>query len=163
MSLIDIIFMAKDYLQIGIVVALLLLLTIFLEYYLIYKKLMKGKKEISFRKLAVVVILLCYLVVVIGATLARRTGSYQVNIHLHPFSAYREAWNRFSATLWRNIILNILMFVPIGFILPIFSKKLKKAWRTSLAGFILTLGIEVIQYVTGLGIVEIDDYYNVFL
>lgn len=157
LSPIDIIIMAKDYLQIGMVVALFLLLTIFLGYYLIYKKIMKGKKDISFRKLAVATILLCYLVVVIGATLGSRTGSYQGNIHLHPFSAYSEAWNRFSATLWRNIILNILMFVPIGFLLPIFLKKFKKAWRTYLAGFMLTLGIEVIQYFTGRGIVEIDD------
>lgn len=49
------------------------------------------------------------------------------------------------------------MFVPIGFLLPFFSKKYKKGWRTYIVGFLLTLGIELIQYFTGRGIFEIDD------
>lgn len=156
MSIFDIISYAEEYLVIGIVVSLLITLII-LGYYIFYKKIIKGKKEISFRKLAVATILLCYLIIIIGATLASRGSSYYGNAYTHPFSSYREAWNRFSPMLWRNIILNILMFVPIGFLLPVFSNKFKKAWRTYLAGFLLTLGIELIQHITGRGIFEIDD------
>jgi glycopeptide antibiotics resistance protein len=157
MRLTDVIRMAKDYLLLGITVVLFLALLFFAGYFLIYKKAMKGKKKITFRELAVIAILFCYVIVVLGATLGNRGDYYQGSVSLHPFSAYREAWNSFSITAWRNIILNILMFVPFGFLLPVLSKRFRKAWKTYLVGFMLTVGIECIQYFTGRGIFEIDD------
>ena len=157
MRLADVIRLSKDYLLLGITLALFLALIFFVGYFLIYKIGMKGKKEITFWKLSVSAILFCYLIVVFGATLGSRGDLYQGSVNLYPFSAYRKAWNSFSITAWRNIILNILMFVPLGFLLPIFSEKFRKAWKTYLVGFMLTLGIECIQYFTGRGILEIDD------
>lgn len=157
MRLTDAIRIAKDYLLLGIIVALFLALLFFVGYFLIYKKALKGKKKITFRKLTIVAVLFCYLIVVLGATLGNRGDYYQGSVNLHPFSAYREAWNSFSITAWRNIILNILMFVPFGFLLPVLSERFRKAWKTYLVGFMLTVVIECIQYSTGRGIFEIDD------
>ena len=83
---------------------------ILLGYIIIYKKVMKGDKRLSKRLSALVAILACYLIVVLGATL-ERGGYYESEIHLYPFSSYKEAWNTFSIVEWRNIILNILTVI----------------------------------------------------
>lgn len=156
MRLTDVIRIAEDYLMLGIVIALSAFIIFLIGYLLIYKEAMKGKRKIVPQKLIIAVLLFCYLIVVLGATLGRR-GDYTGSINLHPFSAYREAWNSFSITAWRNIVLNIMMFVPFGFLLPLLSERFRRAWITYLLGFILTVGIECIQYYTGRGIFEIDD------
>ncbi len=152
----DVIRIAEDYLMLGIVIALSAFIIFLLGYLLIYKEAMKGRRKIVPQKLIIAALLFCYLIVVLGATLGRR-GDYTGSINLHPFSAYREAWNSFSITAWRNIVLNIMMFVPFGFLLPLLSERFRRVWKTYLLGFILTVGIECIQYYTGRGIFEIDD------
>lgn len=157
MRLTDIIRIGKDYMALGITAVLFLAIAFITGYFLIYKKGMKGKKKINARKLAVTSILFCYFVILLGATLGSRSDLYQGSVILYPFNAYREAWNNFSITAWRNIILNILMFVPFGFLLPVFSEKFRKAWKAYIVGFMLTLSIECIQMFSGRGIFEIDD------
>lgn len=157
MRLTDIIRIAKDYLALGIVAVLFLAIAFITGYFLIYRKGMKGKKKINAWKLAVASILFCYFVIVLGATLGSRSGLYQGSVILYPFNSYREAWNSFSIAAWRNIILNIMMFVPFGFLLPVFSEKFRNAWKTYLVGFALTLCIECTQMFTGRGIFEADD------
>lgn len=63
-------------------------------------------------------------------------------------------------SLFRNNVLNILLFMPLGFLLPIYSEKLKKIWKVVFIGFIVTSVIEIIQYITKIGIFEIDDIFN---
>lgn len=102
-------------------------------------------------------ILLCYLVVVLGVTLLDR-GAFGGNGKIQPlFYSYRDAWVNFSKTAWRNIILNICMFVPFGLLLPICVQRFRKWWKTYLLGFLFTVFIEGTQLVTGRGIFELDD------
>src|SRR5699024_5179427 len=80
--------------------------------------------------------------------------------NLHLFSSYREAWNSFNSTTWRFIILNILMLVPLGIILPLLNERFRKfPWLVGVA-FLMTLTIETIQLVTGYGIFDLDDIFN---
>ena len=65
--------------------------------------------------------------------------------------------------IWREIILNILMFVPIGFFLPILSKQFYKPYITLLLSYFFTINIEVIQLVTQVGAFDVDDLFNNFL
>ena len=55
----------------------------------------------------------------------------------------------FTNGYWRDIILNILLFVPIGIIVG--------KWKVVSLGFLLSASIEVIQYVFMLGKCEADD------
>ena len=50
--------------------------------------------------------------------------------------------------------------MPLGFLLPIYSEKLKKIYKVVPIGFILTLIIETLQYRIKIGIFEIDDIFN---
>ena len=150
----------KEFVLLGISIIILFLI----GYFIIYKKLMKGTKIIDKKKMILYGITIIYLVIVFGATFLTRGNAYK-EINLHLFSSYREAWNNMSDVLFSNIvlrnsILNILLFIPLGFLLPIYSDKLKKIYKVLLIGLSVTLIIEIIQYVTNMGIFEIDDIFN---
>lgn len=56
-----------------------------------------------------------------------------------------------------NIILNFLMFVPVGYLFPMVAKGINRWWKTLLIGLLLSLAIEITQLCTHLGYAEIDD------
>ena len=160
MRMTDVISIGKSYLAIGILCAVVIVALVFVGYKFIYQKKMQGQKKLSWIKLLWLVAMICYLLVVCGATLLR-VGDFYHGMQMQPlFASYREAWAEFAVRDWRNLILNILMFVPFGFLLPVGIRKMRVFWRTYLCGFIATLGIEVIQLVSGKGIFEWDDILN---
>lgn len=159
MRISDIVSLLKEYIVLGIIALIFCTILFFVGYKLIYKKIMKGTKTINKNKLILYGISICYAVIVLGAVFLSRGDNYG-NINLHLFSSYKEAYNKMQISLFRNIILNILLFVPFGFLLPIYSDKLKKLYKIILIGFFTTLIIEAIQYITKIGIFEIDDILN---
>lgn len=160
MRISDIIQLSKEYLLLGIIVVLFTT-TIFLAgYFFVYKKLLKGTKTLSKKKLLLSAVFLCYLVVVLGATMMSRGSWYGGGTVTPLFSSYRDAWISFSAREWRNLILNILLFVPLGFLLPLIWERFCTFWKTYLAGFLLTLLIETMQLCLKRGIFELDDILN---
>ena len=157
MRITDLINLASSYLKLGIIAALLILFCFFIGYFLVYKKLMKGQKKISLKAFLWWGIFICYLCVVIGATLLNR-GDFWLNNKIQPlFYSYKDAWINFSAAAWRNIILNFCMFIPLGIWLPLGIKQFRRFWATYLAGFAFTLVIECIQLIFRRGIFELDD------
>jgi len=57
----------------------------------------------------------------------------------------------------QNIGGNIAGFIPLGVLLPLVSRRLRKGWKVILATFAISLGFEFTQLVTGLGIFDVDD------
>ena len=53
---------------------------------------------------------------------------------------------------WNNIIQNILLFIPLGFLIG--------GKRGIVAGALLSIGIELTQYIFRLGYCELDDVLN---
>ena len=158
----DIISIGSSFITLGIVVVALIGV-ILLVYNLIRKFRKQKKVMIPTGRLLLCAVFIIYLVVVVGATMLRyRMHSFSGGIgEIYPlFYSYKEAWNHFSAREWRNIILNIMMFVPFGFLLPLVSKKFQVFWKTYLAGFLFTFLIEMTQLLFNLGICELDDFMN---
>ena len=56
--------------------------------------------------------------------------------------------------------LNILLFVPFGYLLPLLWKRADRWWKVVLCGFVLSLLIELVQLVTHLGMFDLDDLMN---
>ncbi len=57
-----------------------------------------------------------------------------------------------------NIAGNIIAFVPFGVLVPaIFVKRLKSFPTVLLLGFLLSLGVEVVQLLTRVGTFDVDD------
>ena len=55
---------------------------------------------------------------------------------------------------WWDITLNILLFIPLGFLLG------DKGWKAVFLGFLLSASIECTQYLFLLGFCEADDVLN---
>ncbi|MBR1852721.1 MAG: VanZ family protein [Lachnospiraceae bacterium] len=159
MSISELFHIGMAYLKEGLVIGVLFILLFFAGYYVMYRKLCKGKKKLPFARLLWWGVWIAYLVVVIGVTLLLRGGYYGYeNTVIQPlFYSYRDAWVHWSAAAWRNIIFNFCMFVPLGFWLPLGLKSFRRFWKTYLAGFGFTLLIETMQLMTRRGIFELDD------
>ena len=56
--------------------------------------------------------------------------------------------------------LNILLFVPFGYLLPRLWKRAERWRRVVLCGFVLSLLIELTQLVTHLGMFDLNDLMN---
>lgn len=150
----DIIGLAQTWIRCGGVAAVILVI----GYDFFFRR---KKAKLSYVLLHIVFV--CYLILVFGVTLLNRfalTSSLWQGKAYPLFYAYKEAWQQFSFLQWRNIILNILLFVPLGFLLPMLFSSFQRAWKTYLIGFILTLAIETIQYWTKMGAFECDDILN---
>lgn len=161
MTISNIIYFAKEYAILGGVVAFFSFLLFLTGYYIIYKKVLKKPGELSKFKLFISIIFVIYIVFVLSATVLNRRGGYEnLGSYLLPFSSYKQAWNRFTIVEWRNFILNIMLFVPMGFLLPLLSSKLQTFWKTYVIGFGTAVLIESIQYVLKSGVVEFDDVFN---
>lgn len=161
MTVPNIIYFAKEYALLGAIVASFALILFLIGYFFIYKKVRKKPGKLSKFKLLVCFVFVIYIVFVLSATVINRGGSYEnYRRYLLPFSSYKEAWNRFTVVEWRNFILNIMLFVPMGVLLPLLSSKLQTFWKTYVIGFGSSLIIESIQYVFKSGVVEFDDVFN---
>lgn len=157
MRVTDLINLASEYLKLGIIIGILIMFCMFVGYFLVYRKLLKGQRVIGWRVFLWWGIFLCYLSVVLGATLLSRSNGW-TNDKIRPlFYSYKDAWISFSNAAWRNIILNFCMFIPFGIWLPLGIKGFRKFWRTYLVGFAFALMIECIQLLFRRGIFELDD------
>lgn len=139
----------------GVVVFLLLA-----SVYLIYKKAFHGKKTLTKVQAVSAVLLCCWLILVIGLTSLSRGANYTGEINIDFFSGYINAWNKWSISELQLIIFNMLMFAPLGFLLPLLWKKAEKIWGILAVSLGLTTLIESIQLLTGTGIFELDDLFH---
>ncbi|MBQ6837143.1 MAG: VanZ family protein, partial [Clostridia bacterium] len=155
MRISDIISMGSRYLVLGVIVALFITAATLIIYRFFLKK-----RSIPIKKVLLWATFFCYIIVVLGATLMMRASFYEGRKIMPLFYSYREAWVDFSAVMWRNIILNILMFLPFGFLLPLCHRLFDSFWKTSAATFVFTSLIETVQYFLKLGIFEPDDLLN---
>ncbi|MBQ3601752.1 MAG: VanZ family protein [Lachnospiraceae bacterium] len=160
MRLTEVIRLAKEYLSLGIFSVVIIAVIFFAGYEFLYKRILNGTKRITMKTTLVSGFLLCYCVIVLGATVFSRKKLYHLEMQIQLFSTYREAWNTWSVYEWRNLILNILMFVPLGFLLPFTSHTFKKWRNVYFSGFLFTLLIETVQLITGRGTFEVDDLFN---
>lgn len=157
MRISNIIELGKTYLLLGLIFACIVTVLTVIGYRLIYRQLLRGKKAFPRKGFAWLLLFLCYLTVVLGATLLERNDIYDNSIIQPLFYSYRLAWCGYAAYEWRNIILNILLFVPFGFWLSFGIKFFRHFYTTYLAGFLFTVTIEITQLYFNKGIFELDD------
>ena len=156
----EIIGIVKNYFSMALIALIALGIIFFLLYFIVYKKVLKGKKSLPKKRVLLLGMFIGYIFMVIGVTFLIRGSNYQGGMDLSLFSSYREAWHSFSARHWQSIYLNIVMFIPFGIIFPLLHPRLRKAgWTLGIAG-LFTLLIESVQLLTGYGIFTVDDLVN---
>ena len=124
--------------------------------YGVFRKRHGREKPFPWKKSALYFLLAGYLTVLAYATLMRQSWGIR-EVSFHPFRAWMEAWNDFSFKSWANVLLNVGLFVPAGFLLPLLWKKLRQWNRAIPAGFAISLTIELVQLALARGVCDVDD------
>lgn len=163
LRLFNIIGLTKQYLVYGIILAVIVGGIAGAGYFIVYKKIMKGERRIRPLNVLWAGVFFCYLAVMLSATLLDRVSGWYGTRMMPLFYSYREAWYSFSGAEWRNIVLNILLFVPLGFLLPLGIRFFRRFWATYLAGLAVIVLIESAQLILERGVAEADDILNNFL
>lgn len=98
-------------------------------------------------------LLVSYVFLVLAVTVFSRELNDQTGILMEPLQSYRryitDEFTRFE------IQANIILFIPIGILVPMSMKRLSVF--TLFIGLIISLSIEALQFVTGRGVCEFDD------
>lgn len=109
-------------------------------------------------------LLITYCFLIFATTVLARTSRENVSYNLTPFRLFQiDEW-RSKHELMLQIKANVLMFVPIGFLLMLIGIELKgKLVRTIyiiaviVTGFLISALIEYMQYKLHRGLCEVDD------
>ncbi|MBN8210652.1 VanZ family protein [Bacillus sp. NTK071] len=83
---------------------------------------------------------------------------YGKSVNLVLFDSIKLMWE--SGSYWlilKNIIGNILLFMPLGFLIPLVSNKWKSGLIIAIIGFATSTLIELLQYFVAQRIFDIDD------
>ncbi len=122
--------------------------------YVIYRC-VKEKQHMQWMAL---LLFLCYCVLVVTVTILIRRGTETMAVNMIPFTHVIKAINTGSMKSLEGDILNILLFVPFGFLLPQINKQVfRKAIFVLILGFAASTIIETIQLMFHLGYCDIND------
>ena len=86
----------------------------------------------------------------------------QLKFNLVPFHTIHLFWDALRSHTYRtaaviNLLGNILMFIPLGFLLPRVFPRLGRLRKTLLATAGIIVAVEVLQLLTLVGTCDIDD------
>ena len=76
------------------------------------------------------------------------------------FHEYRSLARSFTANAFINILMNILIFLPFGFLFALPFGESKRRWLVLPFGLMATLAVELIQFAARSGIADVDDIFN---
>lgn len=121
----------------------------------------KKGKSFSWKKAVCWLMLLGWLVITVFVTfLMRDEPGMAREWNFYPFLAWKQAWNEFSLQGWLNVFLNIALFVPLGVLLPLLFQQFRKWYWMLAAGFGGSATIELLQFLTGRGMCDVDDLFT---
>ena len=96
--------------------------------------------------------LMGYVFLVLCTTIFYREETFEKHYYLHPLWSYGVLYNKLLA----QIIMNVLLFIPIGFFAGGALEK-KHIWNALGIGFALSFFIELTQLITTRGVFNVDD------
>ncbi len=109
-----------------------------------------------------VVLILSVGVILYFTLLIRRPSAQRIMLTV-PFNALRNSVSleeglRITDKLtFHAMVLNILFFVPYGTVLPLLGKWFRHWYIVLPIGFVTSLTVELTQYLTGMGVFDVDD------
>lgn len=89
---------------------------------------------------------------------SREVGAW--NINLIPLKTIYSQLSRIKIIPYiviKNLTGNIIMFVPLGFLLPMVYANMRRFYKTFFAGLSYVLAVEFIQLICMIGYFDIDD------
>lgn len=120
-------------------------------------------------------LLIAYIGFIIILTLVTRSYDDEATINLQLFHGFERIWFQLSNSFRKyghkydlqqfwlmrrgicNILMNIILFVPLGYLIPLSSQCINTWWKILIIGFAFTLLIESLQLLTHRGWFDVDD------
>lgn len=93
-------------------------------------------------------------------TLFRRSAGADFEFRFQPFESYYIALVEGGIEVLLQIIINIAMFIPIGFLLPCCFEMYEKYRYVLITAVIASVSIELLQLIFRIGLFETDDVIN---
>lgn len=146
----------------SIICFVLSIIVLYLSFSVYYKLIKKNKKKNYKGRVFLYSVFLSYIVAVLYIIYFVRPGITGIN--LKPFEGLKEilifksdVLGTEAAFMWANI----LLFMPLGFMLPFINKNINNYKRIAIISILSTLSIETLQLITGKGFFDVDDIiYN---
>lgn len=120
-------------------------------------------------------LLVLYVIGVLAITLFARNSGYEARVMINPFHQYiaivksiyrickqygiHKFWRslKINELMFTEIMLNVILFVPLGILLPSVYDRLRRWWIILIWGIVFSLIIETIQIANHLGCFDIAD------
>ena len=130
------------------------------------------KNETKGRKWIGIIILSAYIITVWFVTLGSRSYSPETHVYPNPIHHYVVMYRGLRRSVsfqdfcrrlgWykgqmENTGLNVLLFVPLGYLLPSVAAFFRRWWKVVLLGLAASLTIETVQLITHLGWFDASD------
>lgn len=126
----------------------------------------RERSNLKAKKLFCLLILICFVCVFVQITLIGRESRLPRRIWIIPFYSYYKYLSGWQVFLFKQNIQNILLFMPLGFFGSVLlGRQAHKKRRLILvgSGLLLSVIVEVMQYVMAIGLFEVDDLiHNTF-
>ncbi|MCH1982952.1 VanZ family protein [Ruminococcus sp. OA3] len=118
---------------------------------LIRKRKLKGVQGTA------ILLIYIFLFVVFASTVFTRVPTSEANYNLQLFWSYRYVLENNSVGMLEEILLNCVLLMPLGVLLPFALGKPVSVWFACLTGLVVSSCIEVCQLVFHRGLFEWDD------
>ena len=109
------------------------------------------------------ILLSLYIVVLLYFTVVGRYSHEEYEYQINFFTSYRWFFEQNGEQVLRQLLINLVMLMPVGFLLPVVIKAKHKYLITMALSLLLTVFIETMQLITKCGSFEIDDIINNFV
>ena len=122
-------------------------------------------KKHKFNKLqcGAAILLSLYIVVLLYFTVVGRYSHEEYEYKINFFTSYRWFFQYNGEQVLRQLLINFVMLLPVGFLLPVVIQAKHKYLITMALSLLLTVFIETMQLITKCGSFEIDDIINNFV
>jgi glycopeptide antibiotics resistance protein len=130
-------------------------------------------------RVAVTIVFIIYLAILVKLVVLKGPFFYQVvsgmsynyqmqaaqgtygGVNLVPFRTIKAFMNLHPSTSMQakvfNLLGNVALFIPLGFLLPFVFRKANTFWKVAVASFLVSLLFELYQFVTHTGNFDVDD------
>lgn len=121
------------------------------------------RKQLGYVSLLVLIVYICILIyfVFFSDRYGRVTGFTDYRYNFQPFAEINRYITYNDYFTWENLLTNlvgnILVFTPIGFLVPIIKKEGVNIFTIFRISFLLTLFIETVQLIFRIGVFDVDD------
>ena len=110
-------------------------------------------KQLAYFLFGACVIIVLAATVIIGSS---KTAAADRSLNLVPFQVFQETWGMPEPKKIAQTAANVVMFVPLGFLMPVAFRRMRSFGKTTLSLALFSFAIEFTQYFTGRS-ADIDD------